>query len=303
MPGQVSQLEELRRKVNRIRLLTQRLVDQQLAGEYHSSFKGQGIEFDEVRPYVPGDDIRSIDWNVTARTGVPHVKRYAEERELTVFFLVDVSGSQGCGSAGRAKSELAALVASILALAATENGDNVGLLNFTDRIVKFIPPRRGRTAVLRLVRDILADEGAGSGMTDIASALKRFASLQHKRALVFLISDFLDSGFSHELRVAARRHDLIAISIADPVERQMPKAGLVELCDPETGEMFLVDSSSGAVGAGFAAASREAREALSREFKASAIDEVPLSTGDSDDEIVAKLRGLFLLRARKGAGR
>lgn len=303
MSGETVKLEELRKKVNRIRLLTQRLVDQQLAGEYHSSFKGQGIEFDEVRPYVQGDDIRSIDWNVTARTGVPHVKRYAEERELTVFFLVDVSGSQGCGSAGRTKSELSALVASILALAATENGDNVGLLNFTDRIVKFVPPRRGRTAVLRLVRDILADEGAGSGRTDIASALKRFASLQHRRALVFLISDFIDSGFSHELRVAARRHDLIAISISDPVERALPAAGLVEMCDPETGELFLVDSSSGAVRDAFAASSAEERAALSREFKASSIDEVPLSTDDSDDALVAKLRGLFLLRAKKGAGR
>ena len=203
-----TRIEELRRRVNRIRLLTLRLVNEELSGEYHSSFKGQGMEFDEVRPYEPGDDVRSIDWNVTARTGVPHVKRYSEERELTVIFLVDVSGSQGCGSAMRTKAELSALVTSILALAATENGDNVGLLDFTDDIVKYVPPRRGRTAVMRLVRDVLADGGTGSGKTDIAAVLKRFGSLQRRRALVFLISDFLDSGFTHELRIAARRHDL-----------------------------------------------------------------------------------------------
>lgn len=296
-------LEDLRKRVNRIRILTLRLVNEQLSGEYHSSFKGQGIEFDEVRPYEPGDDIRSIDWNVTARTGSPHVKRYAEERELTVVFLVDVSGSQGCGSAARTKSELSALVTSILALAATENGDNVGLVNFTDRIVKYVPPRRGRTAVMRLVRDVLADEGAGSGRTSIADVLKRFGSLQRRRALVFLISDFLDSGFSHELRVAARRHDLVAISIADPAEETLLDAGLVEVADPETGEIFLLDSASPSVRAGFAAAAASARAALEREFEASGIDEVALSTADTDDEIVAKLRRLFLQRAKRGAGR
>ena len=296
-------LEDLRKRVNRIRILTLRLVNEQLSGEYHSSFKGQGIEFDEVRPYEPGDDIRSIDWNVTARTGSPHVKRYAEERELTVVFLVDVSGSQGCGSAARTKSELSALVTSILALAATETGDNVGLVNFTDRIVKYVPPRRGRTAVMRLVRDVLADEGVGSGRTSIADVLKRFGSLQRRRALVFLISDFLDSGFSHELRVAARRHDLVAISIADPAEKTLPDAGLVEVADPETGEIFLLDSASPSVRAGFAAAAASARAALEREFEASGIDEVALSTADTDDEIVAKLRRLFLQRAKRGAGR
>lgn len=299
----IEKLEELRKRVNRIRILTLRLVNEQLSGEYHSSFKGQGIEFDEARPYEPGDDIRSIDWNVTARTGVPHVKRYAEERELTVVFLVDVSGSQGCGSAARTKSELSALVTSILALAATENGDNVGLVNFTDRIVKYVAPRRGRTAVMRLVRDILAGEGGGAGRTAIGDVLKRFGSLQRRRALVFLISDFLDTGFSHELRVAARRHDLVAISISDPAERSLPDAGLVEVADPETGEVFLLDSASSAVRAGFAAAASAARAALTREFEASGIDEVALSTADSDDDIVAKLRRLFLQRAKRGAGR
>lgn len=303
MAAESPRIEELRRRVNKIRLLTLRLVSEELSGEYHSSFKGQGIEFDEVRPYEPGDDVRSIDWNVTARTGVPHVKRYSEERELTVVFLVDVSGSQGCGSALRTKAELSALVTSILALAATENGDNVGLLDFADDIVKYVPPRRGRTAVMRLVRDVLADGESGSGRTDIAAVLKRFGSLQRRRALVFLISDFLDKGFSHELRVAARRHDLVAVSISDPAERRLPDAGLVELADPETGEIVLADTSSAAVREAFDRAAEAARAALSREFEASGIDEVALSTGDTDDAIVAKLRRLFLMRAKKGAGR
>ncbi len=296
-------LEELRRRVNKIRLLTLHLVDEQLSGEYHSSFKGQGIEFDEVRPYVPGDDVRSIDWNVTARTGVPHVKRYAEERELTVVFLVDVSGSLSCGSARRTKSELAALVTSLLAMAATENGDNVGLLNFSDKVEKFIPPRRGRTAVMRLVRDVLAAEGAGAGGTDIAAALRHFSNIQKRRALVFLVSDFLDEGFSHELRVAARRHDLVAISIADPCETTLPDAGLVEVADPESGDIVLVDTSSEAVRRRFGEAAAAARASLTRLFASSGIDEVPLSTSDDDDQIVSKLRALFLRRARKGAGR
>ena len=296
-------IDELRRRVNKIRLLTLHLVDEQLSGEYHSSFKGQGIEFDEVRPYVIGDDVRAIDWNVTARTGVPHIKRYAEERELTVVFLVDVSGSLSCGSARRTKSELAALVTSLLAMAATENGDNVGLLNFSDKVEKFIPPRRGRTAVMRLVRDVLAAEDTGAGGTDIAAALRHFNNIQKRRALVFLVSDFLDEGFSHELRVAARRHDLVAVSIADPCETALPDAGLVEVADPETGDIVLVDTSSSAVRRSFGEAAAAARASLSRLLASSGIDEVPLSTADDDDQIVSKLRALFLRRARKGAGR
>lgn len=295
--------EELRKRVNKIRLLTMRLVSEQLSGEYHSSFKGQGIEFDEVRPYVLGDDVRSIDWNVTARTGIPHIKRFSEERELTVIFLVDVSGSQGCGSARRSKSELAALVTSLLAMSATENGDNVGLVNFSDKIEKFIPPRRGRTAVMRLVRDVLAADHAGAGETDIAGALRHFNNFHKRHALVFLISDFLDDGFLHELSVAARRHDLVAISLTDPSECELPDAGLVEVADPETGDVMLVDSSSPSIREAFHRAAQEQREALTRAFISSGVDEVALSTHDSDDEIVSKLRGLFLRRAKKGAGR
>lgn len=303
MSNDTAQMEELRRRVNKIRLLTLRLVDEQLSGEYHSSFKGQGIEFDEVRPYVPGDDVRSIDWNVTARTGAPHVKRYAEERELTVVFLVDVSGSQGCGSARRTKSELAALVTSLLALAAVENGDNVGLVNFSDHIETFIPPRRGRTAVMRLVRDVLAADRSGAGRTDIAAALRRFSAIQRRRALVFLISDFLDDGFLHELRVAARRHDLVAVPLSDPAELELPAAGLVEVADPETGDIVLLDSSSPAIREAFRQSATAARDGLMHAFASSGVDVVPLSTADADDAVVAKLRALFLRRARRGGGR
>ncbi len=294
-------IEELRKRVNRIRLLTLHLVNEELSGEYHSSFKGQGIEFDEVRPYVPGDDVRSIDWNVTARMGSPHIKRFSEERELTVLFLVDVSGSLGAGSARRTKAELAALVTSILALSATENGDNVGLVNFSDKIEKVIPPRRGRTAVMRLVRDVLAADHAGAGYTDIASVLRDFNNLYKRKALVFLISDFLDSDFAHELRVASRRHDLVAVSISDPCEAALPDGGLIELCDPESGDLVLVDSSSPWVRREFEARAAEARAELSHLFASSSIDEVALCTADSDDEIVSKLRALFARRARKGA--
>lgn len=291
--------EELRKRVEKIRLLTLRLVDERLAGEYHSSFKGQGIEFDEVRPYMPGDDVRSIDWNVTARSGYPHIKRYAEERELTVVFLVDVSGSQNCGSSRRTKSELAAFVTCILAMAATENADNVGLVNFSDRIEKVIPPAKGRTAALRIVRDVLAAEGSAGGGTDIAGALRHLNRIYKRRALVFLVSDFQDKDFEAEMRVAARRHDLIAISVSDRRETELVDAGLVELQDPETGEVFLLDTSSSAVRDGFRRASIEAAENLRQTFSRSGMDCVELSTDDTDDDVVLKLRTLFGKRERR----
>lgn len=294
---------ELRKRVNKIRLLTLHLVNEELSGEYQSSFKGQGIEFDEVRPYVPGDDVRSIDWNVTARSGVPHIKRFAEERELTVVFLVDVSGSQNCGSGERTKSELAAFLTCILAMAATQSADNVGLVNFSDRIEKVIPPRKGRTAAMRIVRDVLAAEGGTGGGTDIASALRYLNRVQKRRALVFLISDFQDTGFTGELRTTARRHDLVAISISDPRERELVDAGLIEVQDPETGDVVLLDSSSPSLRAQFAAAAEEEERSLSQMFVQSGIDHVAFQTSDTDDSIVLRLRKLFSRRGRRAGGR
>ena len=194
-------VKELMAKVGKIRILTNRLIDDQLSGDYHSTFKGQGVEFDEVRPYVAGDDVRAIDWNVTARTGTPYIKRYSEERELTVLFMVDVSGSQSYGSATRSKAELAAEVASLLALTAIRNQDKIGLILFSDRIVQYIPPRKGRQSVMRLVREVLAAEDDATGGTDIAGALRFLNGVQKRRAVVFLVSDFQAEGYEKELRV------------------------------------------------------------------------------------------------------
>ena len=204
-------VKELMAKVGKIRILTSRLIDDQLSGDYHSTFKGQGVEFDEVRPYTVGDDVRTIDWNVTARMGVPYIKRFSEERELTVLFMVDVSGSQGYGSRGRSKMELSAEVTALLALTAIRNQDKIGLVLFSDRIVKYIPPRTGRDSVMRLVREVLAAEDGAEGGTDLAEALRFVNSVQKRRAVVFVVSDFLadEAGFEKLLRATARRHDVV----------------------------------------------------------------------------------------------
>ena len=288
----------LMKRVAGIRLLTMHLVDEQLSGDYHSSFKGQGIEFDEVREYVPGDDIRSIDWNVTARTGFPYVKRYSEERELTVMFLVDVSGSQVFGSRGRPKSELAALLACVLAMAAVRNEDKVGLIDFADRIVKTIPARKGRTAVNRLVREVLAEEGTRSG-TDIAGALRFLNGVQKRRAVVFLVSDFLtaqSADYEKLLRVVARRHDVICIPVSDPAEAELPNVGLAELEDPESGELVLVDTADPSVRRQFAAVAKSETEHRDRFFARSGIDNVPVAT---DRPYIQSIRALFKRRASK----
>jgi uncharacterized protein (DUF58 family) len=293
----------LMRRVAGIRLLTVRLVNEQFAGDYHSSFKGQGIEFDEVRPYIPGDDVRSIDWNVTARSGTPHIKRYAEERELTVLFLVDVSGSQGFGSDRRTKSELAALLTCLLAMAAVQNADKIGLINFSDRIEKVIPPRKGRTAVMRLVRDVLAAEWTTRQGTDIAAALRYLNNVQKRRALVFLISDFQDRDYADELRTTAQRHDLVALAVEDPRESFIPNAGLIEVQDPETGDLVLLDTGSPRIRNHLAAAAAAERVALKQTLLRYGIDGAWFSTSDSDDATVHCLRRLFNRRERRGGRR
>ena len=214
-------VKELMAKVGKIRILTNKLIDDQLSGDYHSTFKGQGVEFDEVRPYVPGDDVRTIDWNVTAKTGLPYIKRFSEERELTILFMVDVSGSQGYGSVRRSKMELAAEVTALLALTAIRNQDKIGLILFSDQIVKYIPPRKGRDSVMRLVREVLAAEDSATGGTDIAAALKFLNSVQKRRAVVFLVSDFLlssvkpqTSSFEQLLRATARHHDMVCVPVS-----------------------------------------------------------------------------------------
>ena len=291
-------VKELMAKVGKIRILTNRLIDDQLSGDYHSTFKGQGVEFDEVRPYIAGDDVRTIDWNVTARIGVPYIKRFAEERELTILFAVDVSGSQGYGSRGRSKMELAAEITALLALTAIRNQDKIGLILFSDRIVKYIPPRRGRDSVMRLVREVLASEDEAKGGTDIAGALKFLNSVQKRRAVVFLVSDFLSEAGSFDklLRATARHHDVVCVTVADPAERELPDVGLVELEDPETGDLVLVDTSSENVRREFAQKARSDSEELRRFFVKNAIDAVPVST---DRPYIDEVRGLFKRRSRK----
>ena len=324
-------VKELMAKVGKIRILTNKLIDDQLAGDYHSTFKGQGVEFDVVRPYTPGDDVRTIDWNVTAKTGLPYIKRFSEERELTILFLVDVSGSQGYGSVRRSKMELAAEVTALLALTAIRNQDKIGLILFSDQIVKYIPPRKGRDSVMRLVREVLAAEDDAKGGTDIAEALKFLNSVQKRRAVVFLVSDFLQSGISNLksqisksqvsgaqvsgaqvsavqiersqisdfeklLRATARHHDMVCVPVSDPAERELPDVGLVELEDPETGELLLVDTSSAAVRRRFAATASEESEELKRFFLKTGIDTLTIDTARP---YIDEVRALFKRRARK----
>ena len=299
----MTDVKELMAKVGKIRILTNKLIDDQLSGDYHSTFKGQGVEFDEVRPYTPGDDVRTIDWNVTAKTGLPYIKRFSEERELTILFMVDVSGSQGYGSVRRSKMELAAEVTALLALTAIRNQDKIGLILFSDQIVKYIPPRKGRDSVMRLVREVLAAEDSATGGTDIAAALKFLNSVQKRRAVVFLVSDFLlssvkpqMSSFEQLLRATARHHDMVCVPVSDPAEQELPNVGLVELEDPETGELVLVDTSSAAVRRRFSATASEENEELKRFFLKTGIDTLTIAT---DRPYINEVRALFKRRARK----
>jgi uncharacterized protein (DUF58 family) len=234
--------KQVLQKVRQIEIRTKHLVNDVFSGEYHSVFKGRGMEFAEVREYQPGDDIRAIDWNVTARTGRPYIKRYTEERELTVMLAVDVSASSNFGTVTRMKGEIAVELCALLAFAAIKNNDRVGLLIFTDQIEKFIPPRKGRTHVLRVIRELLYTRPAHTG-TNIAQALEYLNRVIRRRSIVFVVSDFLTAGYTTALRVANRRHDMIAVTITDPRELDMPAVGLVELQDAETGEEILIDTN------------------------------------------------------------
>lgn len=234
---------EVMRAIRRIEIRTRRLVNQGMGGEYHSVFKGRGMEFSEVREYQAGDDVRTIDWNVTSRTGSLHVKKFVEERELTVLLAVDVSRSGDFGSVARSKLETAAEVAAVLAFSAVRNNDRVGLLLFTDEIEAHVPPARGGEHVLRVVREVLCHEPRGRG-TDIGKALRSAMTSLKKRSIVFVISDFIDANYEFALRVAARRHDVVAISVSDPREVELPNLGLIEVEDAETGERRLVDTGS-----------------------------------------------------------
>lgn len=268
---------ELLAQIKHIQLRAQRLVSSQLAGEYESAFKGRGMEFEEVRAYQPGDDIRHIDWNVTARTGAPHVKQHREERELTVMLLVDVSASGSFGSAGRLKAEVTAEAAAVLAYTAIRSNDRVGLLLFTDTVERYIPPKKGRSHIWRIIREILTFTPARRG-THIEAALDYLGRVVSRRAVVFVISDFLDSGYEERLRVVARRHELTAVSVVDPREEELPDVGIVELEDAESGERVTLDTASEAVRLAYAGAARARRDARRALLRSADIGEVEIHT-------------------------
>ncbi|MCE9620361.1 MAG: DUF58 domain-containing protein [Planctomycetes bacterium] len=269
---------ELIRKVRRIQIRTSRITSEALSGNYHSAFRGRGIEFEKVRPYIVGDDIRSIDWNVSARVGSPHVKIFREERELLVMLAVDLSASQDFGTRGSLKRELVAEIAATIAFSAIRNGDTVGLMAFTDRIERFVPPRKGTRHVLRIVRELLALEAKGKG-TRIAGAMDEVLGIVRKRSVLFVISDFQDSGWERSMAIARQRHDCIPVVVSDRSEQTLPKAGLIELEDPESGERFLIDTSDRGVRARFASLAAEERLKLQQTFRRLKMDPVEVETG------------------------
>jgi uncharacterized protein (DUF58 family) len=291
-----------RSSMRALEIRTRRMVDDSMAGAYHSVFKGRGMDFDEVREYSPGDEVRTIDWNVTARAGRTFVKKYTEERELTLFLVVDISASGTFGSGVMAKRDLAAEVASVLAFSAIRNSDKVGLILYTDRIERYLPPKKGRRHVLRVVRDILFHEPQGVG-TDPVKTLDFVNHVLHRRAVVFLISDFQTSGdpgvaraaLRNAVRQTNRRHDLVAIHVEDPRERELPNVGIIALEDAETGEIIELDTARPAVRKRFNELSLERSQRLRIDLRAEGVDTVQLRT---DLPYIPPLQRFFKSRGR-----
>lgn len=288
---------ELLRTVSRIELSTRSVMDTLMAGAYHSSFKGNGMEFSEVREYVQGDDVRTIDWNVTARTGHPHVKKFVEERELTLMLVVDASPSSHFGTRKSFKSEAMATAAALLAFAAIRNNDKVGLLMFTDTPELFIPPAKGRRHVLRLIREMLFFKAKGV-RTRLDTALDHLGHLLNRRAVVVVLSDFLDTGFEKSLKMLRTRHDVLALSVADPRELELPDAGFVELEDPESGECVLVDTGDASFRAAFAREAARSQKLLDENFRRMSVDHVRMVVRDTPRDTVTPLLDYFHRRAR-----
>jgi uncharacterized protein (DUF58 family) len=287
--------KEIVHKIRRIQITTKRLVNESLAGEYRSVFKGRGMEFDEVREYQHGDDVRTIDWNVTSRAGRPFVKRYVEERELTVMLLIDMSASGVFGSTDKLKSEITAEISALLAFSAIKNNDRVGAILFTDCVEKFIPPRRGSTHVLRVIREVLFHKPEHRG-TCIQKALEHLNLVVHKRSVVFLISDLLDQGFEQPLKVANRRHDIVIIQTMDPRERELPNVGILEIKDAETGEIVCLDTALPWVRDTFQENWNRNQAKLSRLFDSHRMDHLTIETGKPYD---VPLIRFFEERARR----
>jgi len=287
--------KELAKKIRYLQIRTSKAVNDVLAGQYESVFKGRGMEFDEVREYQPGDEIRTIDWNVTARTGRPYVKRFVEERELTVLFLVDLSASGAFGSVRQTKHEVAAELCALLAFSAVKNNDKVGLIVFTDTVEMFIPPKKGISHVLRVIRELLYFKPQ-QVRTNIAEGLDYLGRVTTKRCVVFLISDFQGEGYEKPIRVLGRRHDLIAVAITDPREARMPNVGLVELEDAETGQRILIDTGSSKVRRRYESLGRERAARLRESFASMGVDQIEISTGEN---YVRDLVRFFLARERR----
>lgn len=269
--------KDILKKIQQIQIHTRRLVNEAFVGEYHSVFKGRGMEFDEVREYQPGDEIRTIDWNVTARMGHPFIKRYVEERELTVMLLVDVSASGNFGSIKHLKNEVATEICAILAFSAIKNNDKVGMIMFTDKIEKFIPPKKGPKHVLRVIRELLCSQPTGKG-TNISVALEYLNKITHRRTISFVVSDFIANDYAHALRIANKRHDMIAITIVDPREQELPNVGFVELRDAESGEILLLDTADSLARKEFGALNNRRRQEQSRLFRSMGVDEILINT-------------------------
>jgi uncharacterized protein (DUF58 family) len=298
------EVSEILKKVRRLQIVAAKQVNDLLAGAYRSVFRGRGMEFDEVREYSPGDEVRTIDWNVTARAGHAYVKRFAEERELTILFVVDVSRSGIFGSQAGSKLDLTMEVAALLMLSAQQNHDKVGLLLFDQAIRGYFPPRKGRAATRRLIRELVAADPSGSpsagegARTDLAGALQYVCRVQRRKAVVFVISDFLDEGFERALRIANARHDVVALTVADPRELELPAVGFVALEDPETGAVVELDTRHPRVRELFAAGAATRRAKLQTALRRSGVDELAVRT---DRPYVASLNRFFRMRERRAA--
>jgi len=287
--------EELIKKIRQIQIYTSRAVDASFAGQYESVFKGRGMQFDEVREYIPGDDIRTIDWNVTARTGKPYIKRFVEEREMTVIFAVDLSASGDFGTVNKMKNELAAEFCAVLAFTAAKNNDKVGLLIFTDRIELYIPPKKGSRHMLRLIRELLYFK-MPRRTTKISLALDYIAKVIHKKATIFLVSDFIESDFKKSVSLLNKRHDVIAVPVRDKVEISMPRVGLIEFQDAETGEIILIDTSSRKFHDQYGDKSLRRFNELKNMFRSINVDCIPVST---DKPYIQDLVQFFHMRHRR----
>ena len=294
-PASRDDAKELLRRVRRIRLRTRQVVNAALAGQYHAAFKGRGMEFEEVRPYQIGDDVRSIDWNVSARLGDPHVKLFREERELTVMLAVDCSASLDFGTSHQFKRDVLAEIAATVAFSAAMNNDKIGLLAFTDRVERFVPPRKGNRHVMRIVRDILGLRPEGRG-SDIGSAIEELDRALRQRSVVFVLSDFLASDWSRSMQAARRRHDVVPVVVCDPREHELPPIGLVELTDAESGRRRLVDTGRRSVRRRFAERANRLREDRRASFRRMKLDPIEV---DTSMDVIEPLTTYFQRRERR----